>query len=181
MSEARAFIETTLVLKWAAAVEAGRDASAEREQLRLMADAMHRVAGDALYRDVVATIDRAEAQGAGVVRALAAAHQAYGRAAVIFGQDRFAEAAPKLQEARALLQAAASPFAHRAAIDLAATALVRTDYAATQAAISGAKAASEASRYPYLEARARWFEGWSLSPRAGSGTHRRITRTTRRL
>ncbi len=112
------------------------------------------MSGDALYQDAVAAIDRAPA-----TRVLAAAHRAYAEASTIFLQDRFAEAAPRLTAAKALLEAAGSPYAHRVAIDIAATMLVRTDYAATLNALARAKSAARANGYAYLEARASWLGG----------------------
>jgi CHAT domain-containing protein len=159
MTEARNFIETQLIPAWAAAVQSGQDASGELERLRMMAEAMRRVSGDALYPDAVAVIDRAQAQGGDAVRALAAAHQAYEQAAALFAQDRFPESAPKLIAAKAMLEAAGSPLAHRAAIDIAGTSLVRNDYPGTLALVAAARSAGQPKGYTYVVARASWFEG----------------------
>ncbi|HYB93702.1 MAG TPA: hypothetical protein VEC39_01925, partial [Vicinamibacterales bacterium] len=158
-TEARHFIEDTLLPQWASAVGDGGDGAAELQQLRLMADAMLRVAGDALYRDVVGSIDRAGTEGATAVRQLASAHRAYADAARLFVQDRFAEAGPALATAQKALAALKSPFAHRVAVDLAGTILVRGDYEGTLAAIRDAKGSASALGYAYVAARATWFEG----------------------
>ena len=158
-TEARNFIENNLMPAWANAVLAGQDASAALERVRMMSDAMQRVAGDALYQDTVKAIDRAQSSGSPAVQTLAAAHRAYAEASNLFLQDRYAEAAPKLTAARAALNATGSPLAHRAAIDLAATALARADYAAAAAAIGAAKTAARVNGYAHVEARAMWFEG----------------------
>lgn len=157
-TEARNFTERSLG-EWANAVAAGGDGSAALNRVRVMGQAMQRIAGDSLYSDTVAAIDRAESQGTAALQSLAGAHRTYAAAMAIFMQDRFADAAPGLASAKAQLSAAGSPFAHRVAIDVAGTTLVRADYAATLAAVSSAKAASQASGYAYVNARASWFEG----------------------
>ena len=159
MTEARAFIENHLFPAWATAVIDGQDASLALDRLRLMAEAMQRVGGDALYRDAVAAIDRTHARGPAALQELAAAHRSYAEAVAIFMQDRFADAAPKLIAARARLESAGSPFAHRVSIDIAGTTLVRADYAPTLTAIEAVKAAAQGNGYQYLQARAFWFEG----------------------
>jgi CHAT domain-containing protein len=147
-----------LIADWAAAVAAGAG-SAELDRLRVMADAMRTVTGDALYQDSVAAIDRAQSRGSIALKELAAAHHDYAAAAEEFMQDRFAAAAPRLAAAKARLEAAGSPFAHRVAIDIAGTALIRSDYAGTLAAIARAKTSSQSHGYSFLEARSTWFEG----------------------
>ena len=59
-TEARNFIENELLVDWANAVLAGSSGAAELDRARVMAEAMLRVAGDALYRDAVAVIEHAE-------------------------------------------------------------------------------------------------------------------------
>lgn len=156
-TEARQFIEDRLLADWVKAVASGNSGATELERLRFMGDAMHRAAGDALYRDVVAAIDRAEARGAR--NAIAAAHGAYLEAQAIFAQELFAQAAPKLATARTALLSAGSPLAHRAAIDLAGTTMARIDYPGTLAAIASVKADGLANGYAFVVARAYWFEG----------------------
>ena len=58
-TEARNFIENTLFVDWANAVLDGGGGDDELDRVRVMAQAMQRVAGDALYVDAVAAIDRA--------------------------------------------------------------------------------------------------------------------------
>ena len=126
MTEARNFLEDELLPQWAAAVEAGRDASRELDGIRNMADAFARIAGDSLYRDAVAAIDRA---GNGdSLRALARGHALYANAAGLFAEDRFADAAPGMASARAQLSAAGSPFAIRPTLELGAIGYVRGNY-----------------------------------------------------
>ena len=81
--------------------------SAELERVRVMAEAMLRVAGDALYRDAVAAIDRAEAAATAPLACLAAAHQAYATAAAIFMRRPFcAKRPPGLAQSTQALDAA---------------------------------------------------------------------------
>jgi CHAT domain-containing protein len=157
MTEARRFVENTLLPKWAAAVDAGRDASAELENVRHMAEAFARVAGDNLYRDAVAAIDRS---GTGdQAQALARAHAAYAAAAALFANDRFAEAGPGLAAARTQFQAAGSPFAIRPTLDLGAIAYVRSNYVNAIIGLEEVHATATSSGYAYVAGRAKWFLG----------------------
>ncbi|HWI17287.1 MAG TPA: CHAT domain-containing protein [Vicinamibacterales bacterium] len=157
-TEARNFIERSLH-DWANAGSAGVDGRAALERVRVMAQAMQRIAGDALYSDTVAAIDRAGARGPDATLALATAHRTYAAAMTLFMQDRFADAAPGLAAAKAQFETAGSPFAHRVAIDVAGTTMIRADYSATLAAVTAAKAQAIANGYTYVAARALWFEG----------------------
>lgn len=156
-TEARNLIENRLLANWVSAVTSGGSGAAELERLRLMADAMQRIAGDALYRDVVAAIDRAEARGQR--DAIAAAHAAYLDGVAILNQDQFLQAAPTLVAARAALDAAGSPYAHRVSIDIASTIMARADYAAVLAEVLKVKAAGLTHNYAFVVARSYWFEG----------------------
>src|SRR5690349_11603472 len=57
-TEARNLIEDTLLVNWANAVLSGGSGDAELDRVRVMAAALQRVAGDAVYADAVAAIDR---------------------------------------------------------------------------------------------------------------------------
>ena len=158
-TEARQFIENNLLPAWAAAIERGDSGSAELERVRLMADAMQRVAGDALYRDAVAAIDRAEARGVDALRELAKAHAKYAQAATLFADDRFADAGAGLTIARDALLAAGSPFTIRPSVELAGVALIggRSDTMLSPLASAASLAGSRG--YSYVSGRATWFQG----------------------
>ena len=157
MTEARHFIDTDLLPAWAAAVEAGLDASRQLDRLRHMADAFARIAGDNLYRDTVAAIDRSGHGDA--ARALARAHAVYATAASLFAEDRFADAAPGMAAARAQLDVAGSPFAIRPALDLAAIGYVRSNYDGATSALIDIRSAAAGNGYAYMLGRAAWFQG----------------------
>lgn len=159
MTEARNFIETQLLPAWAAAVEAGRDASRELNGLRNLGDAFASVAGDQLYRDTVAAIDRADGHGANTLRELARAHRNYASAAVLYGEDRFSEAVPGLTSSRAGFIAAASPFADRAALDLSTVLYVGGKANEANTLLNSVSDRASASAYAYNSARAAWVKG----------------------
>lgn len=158
-TEARQFIETVMLPAWATAVERGAPGSRELERLRLMADAMQRVAGDALYRDAVTAIDRAEARGGEAVLNLARAHGAYARAAALFAEDRFGDASGGLTSSRDDLAATGSPFAIRPTLDLAGVAYVSGKSETVLAPLAGALAVARRDGYAYAAGRASWFQG----------------------
>ena len=158
-TEARAFVETVMWPGWAAAVLADGPGEEEREGLRTMANAFLRITGDALYRDAVAAIDRAERQGPVARRALAEAHAAYADAASLTRQDLFSAAAPKLSAARAQLDAAGSPFVVRATQDLAGALYYSRKMADASALAAGVLEVSRAAGYRSLESRATWLQG----------------------
>lgn len=159
MTEARQFLETELLPAWAAAVAEGRNAGLERERLRVMADAFMRVAGDALYRDAVAAIDRAEARGSEAVNVLAGAHAQYAAAAELFTADRFSDARPGFTTARDAFAAADSPFEIRAAIELGAIAYATGNGGDTLALLATTLPKAEARSYAFSAGRATWFQG----------------------
>jgi CHAT domain-containing protein len=161
MTEARRFIDTQLIGEWAEAVVDGRDASDPLNRLRLMADAMHRVGGDALYRDTVAAIDAAESRGGADLVSLARAHQRYADAAVVYGDDEYARAQPLLREAKAALEAAGTPYAIRAALDLATVAYLSGGYAEAGTLLDAALSTARTRQYVYSEGRATWLKGLS--------------------
>ena len=158
-TEARQFIENVLFVEWANAVLAGNDGAAELDRIRVMSEAMLRVAGDALYRDAVTAIDRAGAQGAGSITTLAVAHQHYAQAASIFRADRFAEAIPVLEAARQQLSAASSPFAVRVAIDLAAAGYYTNEYDQALRHLKAAQSVAELNKYEWVRGHSSWVQG----------------------
>ena len=158
-TETRTFFEAVLWPAWAAAVVAGRPADVEREALRTMADAFLRLTGDTLYRDAVAAIDHAGRRGPAAGRALAEAHAAYAEASQLARQDLFSAAVPKLTAARAQLDAAGSPFAVRAAQDLAGAQYYNRKLADASDIAARVLEASRAAGYCNLESRATWLQG----------------------
>ncbi|MEO8677902.1 MAG: CHAT domain-containing protein [Vicinamibacterales bacterium] len=158
-TEARQYIESVLLPAWAVAVARGDSGSAELEPVRQMADAMQRVAGDALYRDTVAAIDRAESRGPAALTDLARAHAKYANAAALFSDDRYGEASGGLASSRDELTAAGSPLAIRPAEDLAGVALVNGTSQTMLGPLSDALAAAQSHGYTYAAGRASWFQG----------------------
>lgn len=157
-TEARDFVDNRLLPNWAAAVQRGRSAAAERARLDTVAGAFVRI-GDSIYRDVVVAIDRAEARGPAAVAALAAAHATYATAAALFSEDRFAEATTGLSAARSVFAVAGSPFADRVALDLATILVVSGKADEAQAILNSALASAQGRDYAYNEARATWILG----------------------
>jgi tetratricopeptide (TPR) repeat protein len=158
-TEARTFIDTVLLADWAAAVERGESGAAELSRIQSMADALARVAGDFLYRDVVGAIERAGTRGPEAVAALASAHRAYAAAAELYSEDRFSDAAPRLTAARASLTTAGSPFADRAALDLATIAYVNGRAPTALDILKDVLTKADASGYAYHRARSTWVRG----------------------
>ena len=158
-TEARNLIDHTLLPTWAVAVVAGRDASAELARISTMAGAFARVAGDSLYLDTVTTINRAEAQGDVALGALARAHTDYSAAAALFAEDRFSESVSGLTAARAGFVAADSPFAERAALDLATVLYVGGKADEATALLDAVARTGDASAHAYNAARAWWIKG----------------------
>lgn len=156
-TNARRFIERDLFGSWAAAVRGGGNGSAERDRLRVMAEAMSSVAGDALYKDAVAAIDRAESSGN--VVSLALAHQQFATASAIFDEDRFAAAAPGLVAARSVFDALGSPFVVLADVELAGVSYVGSRYVLADQSMTAVSAEAASKQYRYAAGRATWFRG----------------------
>jgi tetratricopeptide (TPR) repeat protein len=157
-TESRRYIENELLPAWADAVLAGRTASNELNRVRLMADAMLRVAGDGLYRDVVSMIDRTPAAD---LRALARAHRQYADAAIVYGNDDFNGALPLMRDAAQSLQAAGSPYSIRPTLDLASMLYLSGRYDQVAAMLLEVLATARAHHYAFAEARATWVQGLS--------------------
>ena len=158
-TEARNFIENQLFVEWANAVLAGSDGTAELHRLRVMADAMLRVTGDALYRDAVAAIDSARTRGAKTMASLAAAHDAYAKAAASFLEDRFADAAPGLLSAKLRLAATGSSYANRASLDLGAVAYFVGRATDAETILGELLLVAQSKNYGHIAARATWQLG----------------------
>jgi CHAT domain-containing protein len=156
-TNARALIESSLLPAWSTAVLAGGTGQVELERVRVMAEAMRRVAGDAVYRDAVTAIDRATA--AGQAGRLARAHQAFAAATAQFDEDRFATAAPGFTAAREEFHALGSPFSLLADVHLGATEYVAGHYAVAEPLLAVTQAAAESKGYAYAAARSTWFRG----------------------
>jgi CHAT domain-containing protein len=155
-SEARQYLENELFVDWANAVLDGETGAAELDRARVMADAMLRVTGDALYRDAIAAIDAASGSAGS---ALAQAHKEYAAAAMILDADQFADAAPHLASALQKLLASNSPFAERASIDLAVAEYYANNYARVLTRAQAVKASADARGYAYIRGRAAWILG----------------------
>ena len=158
-TEARNFIERELLVEWANAVVSGGEGAVELERLRAMAEAMRRVSGDVLYRDVVATIDLAQTKGQQSVLLLAQAHRSYANATVVFRADRFTDAEAPLEAAQAQLTAVGSPFAVRALIDLGAIGYYTNQYDKAVARLTAAQTTADAKGYEWIRAHASWVQG----------------------
>ena len=156
-TEARNFIEQKLFVDWANAVLAGDDASTELERLRIMSEAMLRVAGDAIYVDAVNVLGIASPSER--KRRLADSHKAFAAASSLFNQDRFREAELPLAHARAELHALGSPFTTLADVQHGAIKYVEGNYSQADADLRSAHAAAAGGNYQYASARATWFLG----------------------
>jgi CHAT domain-containing protein/tetratricopeptide (TPR) repeat protein len=156
-TEARRFIEHTLILDWSNAVLDGGSGATERERLRTFADAMSRIAGDALYRDAVDAIDRAETRDES--ERLAKAHKTFAAASAVFDEDRFAAAAPGLTAVRTEFIALGSPFATLADVELAAINYVASRYDAADETLANVATLAASKNYRFAGARATWFRG----------------------
>ncbi len=152
-TEARHFIENTLLVNWANAVLNGDSGDAELDRVRVMAQAMQRVAGDSLYVDAVAAIDRA---GAGV-RSLALAHRDYAAAMALFNEDRFAAAAPGFVSVRGRF--GDTSFATLAALHQGATEFVAGHGAEATTILNSTLATARSKGYGFAAARSTWFLG----------------------
>ena len=150
-TEARHFIENALFVEWANAVISGDSGAAELERARVMAEAMLRVAGDALYRDAVAGIDQADAAAA---RRIAGAFKQYSEAAALINNDAFSAAAPALTQAHGAL--AGTPVRHLAALGLGTIAYIRGSYDEASRILS---AVDSSGGYAYASGRAKWLQG----------------------
>ncbi len=159
MTEARVVLENELLPAWASAIDAGRDGAGELAPVRAMAGAFARIAGDRLYEDTVAAIDRAQARGGDAVRTLAVAHRRYAQAAQAFAQDRFPAAAAGFEAALPLLRGANSPFAVRARIELAAIDFVTGQTGLALSAFAASSTEAGERRYLYAVGRSTWFLG----------------------
>ncbi len=158
-TEARNFIENTLLVGWANAVLGGEAGDVELEHLRVMSQAMLRVAGDALYADAVEAIDRATASSDRSLLALARAHAKYAEGSALFGSDRFGESVDPLTAARTAFESEGSPFADRAALDLWTISYVRGQSTEALQGLSNVREAAQRSHYSFHAARAAWISG----------------------
>jgi CHAT domain-containing protein len=152
-TEARNFIENDLLVSWATAIIGGGSGTAELERVRVMAQAMHRVAGDSLYVDAVAAIDRRS----GTVRQLAEAHRDYAAAAALFNDDRFGAAAPAFVSLQTRF--GDSPFSLLSSIHAGAIAYVSGRAAEATTTLTATAAAARKGGYAYAAGRSTWFLG----------------------
>lgn len=168
-TEARAFVENDLLPKWSAAVEAGDDGSQEGDRLRVMADAFARVTGDALYHDVVVSIDRATSEGRGALLALARAHRRYESGSRAFAEDQFGSAKVAFTAALQDLTATRSPLAVRAGIELGAVAYITGAADEANTRLGAGLAVAKARGYLFAAARSTWFQGLAAFGRGQLG------------
>lgn len=155
-TEARNLIENTLLPNWANAVLAGGSGQAELDRVRVMAQAMSRIAGDAIYVDAVAAIDAASSN-ASALRTLATAHRDYAAALALFSDDRVAAATPAFASARAGF--GASPFALATEVQQGAIAYASGRGNDAAAILNGTLAAARSKHYAYAEGRSTYFLG----------------------
>ncbi len=121
-TEARNFIENELFVDWANAVLAGNSGAVELDRARLMAEAMLRVAGDALYRDAVAAMEQCRRGQRAHLR-----RHTFNtpKLRLSYLQDQHGAAAPRLITARTALAASGSPYHWRAALDYGASCVLQ--------------------------------------------------------
>jgi CHAT domain-containing protein/tetratricopeptide (TPR) repeat protein len=155
-TEARRYLETVLFARWADAA-LGRGGDVELAHVDVMAEAMLRVTGDALYRDAVDAIERASARGQ--VRALAAAHRHYAAAARLLDDDRYADAAAGMTAAIQQFSATGSPMATLATIGVATTAYYAGRLAEVERLLRSVESDASAKSYGYAVSRAAWIRG----------------------
>jgi CHAT domain-containing protein len=151
-TEARNWIEHELFVDWADAVSAGNDGGTKLEGARVMAESMLRVAGDAMYRDAIGSVDRA---GAAQAAQFAAAYRAYATAAALVANDAFTDALPAMTQAHQRLAALNSPVSQLASIGLGTIAYVRAQYDDAERIL----APIATGGHSYAAARANWFRG----------------------
>ena len=156
-TEARRYIEDVLFVDWADAVSSGRGADAALERLRVMANAMRSVAGDSLYTDAVAAIDRASAGGRAAELALA--HRTYAGAARLLREDRYAEASAGLSESAGGFAAAGSPVAELSAVGLGTVAYYGGRYQEAEQVLSRVQDTAISRGYAFPLSRATWIRG----------------------
>ena len=158
-TEARNLIEGDWLVRWATAVLNGHGGQAELEleRVRVMSQAMQRVAGDSLYVDAVSTIDRASVSGGLQLRQLAEAHRDYAAAAALFNDDRFAAAAPAFAAAQSRF--GSSPFAILAALHQGAIGYVTGRASEATSILEGTLGAARSKGYAYAAGRSTWFLG----------------------
>jgi CHAT domain-containing protein/outer membrane protein assembly factor BamD (BamD/ComL family) len=156
VTASRNFLENTLVVAWADAVLRGESGEQEFERVRVMAAAIARSSGDALYTDAAAAIDRSSGNAR---TALARNHKAYSEGAAALADDRFAAAADILRTARLEFTKSGSPFAYRAALDLGAAAYFTGRVDEASAMLEAAGKASRTAGYSNIAARVSWQQG----------------------
>ncbi|HEX8027818.1 MAG TPA: hypothetical protein VF491_05120, partial [Vicinamibacterales bacterium] len=155
VTEARNFIENELIVNWANAVLGGATGARELDRLRMMSEAMLRVAGDAVYSDAVSAIDRAASPAA--LLQLADAHRRYAAAAVLFSQDAYPAALQAFSASKAGF--GHSSFTVLVSLHEAAIAFIlgRADDADDR--LASTVATAQAKSYRYVSGRANWFLG----------------------
>ncbi len=156
-TEARNFIENELFEEWANAVLAGHSGAPELDRVRVMAEAMLRIAGDALYRDTVATIDRNS--DANQTRRLASAFKEYAAANALLETDRFSEALAGLTRSEQQLLALGSPVAELALLGVGTAHYVQGQYDHANRVLSSVLAAADSKSHAYASGRANWIRG----------------------
>ena len=161
-SAARDYVETELLKRWVEASSASdaRAADAALARMHTLAEAFQRISADRLYQDFLASVRlaRANRRDAQTV----AAHEAYLKGLALMAGQRFSEAAPALQRARAQLLAVGSPFSGRATIELAATDYYASRYREAAAALVEIKGWAQRHQYAILVTRAAWLHGMAL-------------------
>jgi CHAT domain-containing protein len=155
-TEARNLLENKLLVSWANAVLAGRSGTQELERVRVMAQSMLRLAGDALYVDAVSAIDRASTNRNAVMQ-LAQGHRDYANAAVLFSEDRFAAALPSYASSHAAF--GDSSLGVLATVQEGAIAYVSGRASDAERILNATLATARSKGYAYASARSTWFLG----------------------
>jgi len=148
----------------------GNGGQVELERVRVMSHAMQRVAGDSLYADAVAAIDRASTSGESQLRQLAEAHRDYAAASVLFNDDRFAAAAPGFASAQSRF--GNSAFAVLATLHQGAIAYVTGKAPEATRILEGTLTAARSKGYAYAAGRSTWFLGLLAMARGDFGDAR---------
>ncbi|MEW6320653.1 MAG: CHAT domain-containing protein [Acidobacteriota bacterium] len=158
-SRMREMVDLELFPAWASAVQAGASAESELERLRFIGAAFERVAGDRLYADTVAWMERTAARGPAALRDAARAVADYGVARRDFAAAKFGPVAPLLAAARVRFDALGSPLAVQAALDEGAAGYFTGRLDEAGARLVDAQGAAARRDYRDVEGRTYWLQG----------------------
>jgi tetratricopeptide (TPR) repeat protein len=157
LSHAREYLETDLLRRWVEA-PAGGDAVRLLTTMRVLAAAFQRVAGEHLYADTFAALDRAAARPQELGGFVAAHREMLAMMALPVAGLNTKDAVPRMTRIAERLAAVGSPLALRAQIELAGAHYYAHAYAKA-AEVIAVKARAQSARYPVLVMRAAWVQG----------------------